>query len=219
MKKRPVPRPSTLRAFRLAALLGLAAGLPPAARAVTYTWTGNGASFDQTNWSYAGNWIGGRPVGSTSTDLIFGSPGPGNATGNYNDLSDPFTLRSLNFTADATAYQLSGGDLHFDGGAGATLTTNTANTITINNAITASDNLTINLGAGAGPPLLAGGLGTAGSTFTINAATVGGAGNILGGNLTGRAALNIVGAGTLTLTGNNTYTTVFKGSGPTTRAA
>ena len=210
MKKRSISRPSVLRAFRIAALLGLSAGLLPAARAVTYTWTGNGASFDITNWSYTPNWVGGRPVSSTNTELVFGSPGSSNAPGNSNDIADPFTLRSLTFTVDATHYLLSGGRLNFNGaGAGATLTSNTAETVTINNALTASDNLAINLGPGSGQLNLAGGLSTTGATISINAGTVIGNANVLSGNISGRAALNITGSAdfsTLVLTGNNTYT-------------
>ncbi|HSH39536.1 MAG TPA: hypothetical protein VK993_12195, partial [Chthoniobacterales bacterium] len=62
--------------FASALLLALAASAP----AATHTWTDNGNSL---SFSVSGNWSGGAPVSSTTTDLVF------TGTNNTGTVSNP----------------------------------------------------------------------------------------------------------------------------------
>jgi fibronectin-binding autotransporter adhesin len=160
---------------RILASFGLTLAL--AAPAAAQTWTGIG----DNNWTSSANWSGFvAPVSGINTGLAFG---PTIASAMTNDFAGTFVVNSLGFGAGAPAYTLAGNPLAFQvGGAGAAaaITMNTGNGVLIRDAITMTNNLTVN-GTGAG-------------ALTLN------------GAISGQASLSYSGAGTLILgSSGNTY--------------
>lgn len=114
------------------------AGLPLQAQ----TWAG-GVSVFQT-WSDPFNWQGLRlPVSSASTSITFAGMG---GLAPVQNLATVFDLGALTFASGAGAFALSGNALRF-AGAASTFTQNSANAVTLFNALQISTQLTV---AGAG---------------------------------------------------------------------
>ncbi|MFM8282819.1 MAG: autotransporter-associated beta strand repeat-containing protein, partial [Planctomycetaceae bacterium] len=148
------------------------------ALAVTATWNGNGAN---NNWSTGGNWAGGvAPTGAGSGDtLVFGS---GVNRPNTVNTTDNFVLASgtsLRFT-NSTPYTLSGGSVLLNGNVVQT----GASAITIANEVKLNGIRTFNQTSSGGSITISGPIS----------------------NQSGAAGINKTGAGTLILSGNNTYT-------------
>jgi fibronectin-binding autotransporter adhesin len=185
------------RRLSLTLLLLLCGSLSNTAHAQTNTWTGQGTD---DNWSTAGNWnSNGVPVSAATTGLDF----TGSAATSNNDLGT-FQLNLLQFdvAADLT---LSGNDLDFvsTGTTTPVLTQNKGFAVTINNNLTLTNNLTVNL-AGSGNINLNGVLSGAGSlTISGNHAAyttvLANSGNSYGGD-------TIVTGGTLQLGADNALT-------------
>jgi len=148
------------------------------ALAITATWNGNGAN---NNWSTGGNWAGGvAPTGAGSGDtLVFGS---GVNRPNTVNTTDNFVLASgtsLRFT-NSTPYTLSGGSVLLNGNVVQT----GASAITIANEVKLNGVRTFNQTSSGGSITISGPIS----------------------NQSGAAGINKTGAGTLILSGNNTYT-------------
>jgi autotransporter-associated beta strand protein len=148
------------------------------------TWTGSSTG----NWSNNGNWNpANAPASSVNNQLTFGATSNAAMT---NDIAGTLVLNSLNFTASSPTYSLSGNGLNFQTNSSSVppqIVTNSANGVSIGNAITLTNNL-----------------------------TVGGSGRvILSGTVGGTGGLTYSGTGMLTLTGTNTYsggTTIANGT-------
>jgi autotransporter-associated beta strand protein len=108
----------------------------------------------------------------------------------------PFSIRSLTFTSDASIYTFSGGPLRIGGGG---ITHDAINEQTFTGPILLGLDQTWRLGSSAGALRLSGNVDLSGRTLTIDAARIGGNGNIIDGNFAGSGALIKTGAGTLTL--------------------
>src|SRR5207248_7595326 len=137
------------------------------------TWTGavNGS------WSNAANWSGGIPFSNINTQLTFG------LTSNaamMDDIIGTLILNRLTFNSGSPAYTLTGNALDFRTNSSAVLpsiTMNAANPVIIGNALTLTNDLTVN-GFGNGTVRLNGsisGLGSltysGGGTFTLGNAS------------------------------------------------
>jgi hypothetical protein len=138
------------------------------------TWTGTTSG----NWSVGSNWLSGvAPTSSADTPLTFGATS--HAAMN-NDIAGSFTLNSMTFLSGSPVYTLGGNGLNFatsSGGTPPSIVQKSANSVTLNNAITLSNDLTVS-----------------------------GSGNLtLGGTVSGPGAMNVTGGGTLTLAGSNSY--------------
>jgi autotransporter-associated beta strand protein len=157
----------------------------PAAPAQTFTWDGglSHGNFTVGNlWSIPNNWVGGAaPVSGAATNIVFTQSGMW-TTADQN-IANPFVLNFLSFDGANNFTALTDGPLQFDFSNGTTpaIAQNTANAITIGNAIVlTSSGLFI--------------AGVAGGRLTLS------------GNVTGPGPLLSEGSGTTVLTGNNSYT-------------
>jgi autotransporter-associated beta strand protein len=160
--------------------------LVQASWATIWIWDGNGGN---VNWNTAGNWIGGPPISSSTTDLTFsGNNNTGTALIPLNqNIASPFQLNTLSFANGAGSFFLGGNPLAFTGNSNM-ITQDSSSAQSIANNIAASKNSTVTLtltGAGTGVVTLSG---------SINA-----------GNGNRDYAINKSGSGTFSLTGNNTY--------------
>ncbi len=98
-------------------VITLAAGLPPAARAGTHTWTGGGAN---EFWNTAANWTGGAPTAGEAAPVTLVFPGGVTTTNNVVGL----TVDSIVFNGDgAVLHGSGGGTLIFRGAGGTNLLT------------------------------------------------------------------------------------------------
>lgn len=158
-----------------------------AAYGLGWTWTGNGGN---ANWTTGNNWLGGgAPVSAATTDIAFaGSTNTGTASVPLNQNSgNPFQLNSLIFNSGAGAFFLAGSPLTFAGTAN-TIFQNSSSTQTIGNDIAATANSTVTLTLG----------GTGTGSLIITGAILTGTGNK-------DYAVTKSGAGTVILSGGNTY--------------
>lgn len=191
------------RPFASLRLLGIAllASLITAGSAsaqTTYTWNGGGAD---ANWSTPENWTASAGVPPPTSDLT-------------NTL---LVLTGNTQLANTLNFDLSANSLTFDAGAGAftvggtnTLTLGTGG-ITVLGASNQIFNAPITLGAAQGWTNNGAGLFTVGGVVTTggNLLTIDGSGNTtMTADISGGGGLTKVGTGTLTLTGNKTYTGV-----------
>jgi autotransporter-associated beta strand protein len=163
------PHPHFGRALRLFALATYAFAIGPAL-AATSTWNGGGGD---ANWSTGGNWTGGTPVGSSTTDIIFaGSTNTGTSSVPLNqNIANPLVLNSLAFSANAGNFFLSGLDLRF-GGANNTITQNSSNAQSIANIIRGPSSGVVTLtlaGDGTGLVTMSGAIesGTGGRDYAV----------------------------------------------------
>jgi autotransporter-associated beta strand protein len=177
------------RAFGLAVTLALAT--TPAALAQTFAWDGglSHGNFTIGNlWSIPNNWVGGvAPVSGAATNLVFAQSGMW-TTADQN-IANPFLLNTLSFNGANNFTALSDEPLQFNfsNGSSPFIAQNTANSITVGNAIaTTSSGLSIG--------------GVAAGSLTLS------------GNVTGPGALIFEASGTTVLTGNNSYSgqTIFE---------
>lgn len=150
------------------------------------TWTGGGAN---VNWSTGGNWSGGTPTSSNTTDLIFaGTTNLGTAGTPLNqDIATPMTLNSITFNSGAGAFFLGGGALRMDG-TGASITQSSSSAQSIANNISNPNNKPTTLTLD----------GTGSGVVTLS-------GIISPGNGGRDYELVKNGSSTFALTGNNTY--------------
>jgi autotransporter-associated beta strand protein len=164
------------------------------------TWTGNSGS---SSWSIGANWSPvGIPVSGSNTELTFGAtiqPSPNN------DLAGMFTLNKMTFSSGDPAYSLIGNalDFHVNGSSVApSIVDNSNNSVTIGNAVSLSNNLTVS-GTGTGTITFNGAInGTSGLTYS-------GAGTLVLGN-GGNAyfGTTVITSGTLQLAASNAVSTV-----------
>ena len=198
------PRPTARRSTRtLAALLGFSAILSAgASEADTYTWTGNLTNLGVTGWSSSENWEDNLvPVSGTYTELEFGALGSNADTAvSTQDILNPFTLESIDFDSTAPAYTLGGGALNMTGG----IFDNSANTETINNAITFAADQGWQFSQGSGGMVFGGAVNNNG--YSLEVITDGSTTNTLSVALSGTGGLTTVGNATLILTGASSYT-------------
>lgn len=191
--------------------------LSPAGRATSDTWTGGADAL----WANTLNWLGGN------------IPGTGD-TATFNAASANTTLTLGNITLNTVAFDTAAAAAYTLGSAADTLTLNAGGAVTVAATVTASEVIAANvrLGDVAGDQAfsftnnsVAGGqtltfLGVIDSTTTgTKTLTVGGAGNTIFSsnidNTAGTIALMKTGAGTLTLSGFNSFagkTTVSAGT-------
>ncbi len=162
---------------------------------VTGTWNGSGGD---GNWTTAGNWQGGN-VPATGADLTFaGSSQTNIATGGNQ------TTGAINFAAGASAFTISGNTIVLGGN----LANNSSNTQTINSAIALNSDRT--LSANTGSLAVGGGIALSNNGALPGTLTFSGSENtsvtgvIADGPAFGGSLLK-TGAGTLALTGNNTF--------------
>jgi autotransporter-associated beta strand protein len=145
-----------LRTSLVAAIFGLAVSGPLALAQSTWTGTGGNA-----NWNTAGNWSGGTPTSSATTDLIFaGTTNTGTLGTPLNQNLGNLTLRSLTFDLTAGNFFLGGNQLQVQNTTTFTITQSSANSQNIANAIThtgGNNPVTLALGgSGAGTVTLSG---------------------------------------------------------------
>lgn len=142
------------------------------------TWTGQGAS---NNWSDQLNWQGFVvPTSSSATALTFAG---NRRLSPVQNLTSPFTLNSLNFASNASAFSLSGNALRF-AGANAQLLHNSGSSVSILNEVQLAASLLVD-----GP-----------GTLTLG-------GNLARATGTNRDSLLLTkrGAGSLVLAGTNSF--------------
>ena len=215
------PRPLGCRsriALACALLVSLVVSLAPvAAGAVTYTWIGpysRTTAIDdvRTRWSTADNWQGSlTPVSDgLNTDLVFAASASGTVPGltgywsSYNNSSPSFSMRSLTYAADATAYKIQGNLLRIGAGG---IVNNASARQEIASAVTLFADQTWSLNRG--PLVFFGGVNIGTNiaralTINVGASTS----SPLTADLTGPGSLTKAGDGTLILSGNSTYTGV-----------
>ncbi len=197
--------------------------------ATAWTWTGNTSG----SWSVGTNWSPtSTPASDSNTQLSFG------ATSNaamINDIPGTLTLNSMTFNAGSPVYTLNGNGLNFvtnSSGTLPTLVSNSSNSVTINTALTLTNNLTV---SGSGNITLGGVISGASSltmagsgvlTLTNTANAYSGGTNVLSGTLQVAADAdlgtgNVIGAaaGTLAFTGTTTTARSFAMAGGTITVA
>src|SRR5579862_9026751 len=100
---------------RISALAAAVAAVSfaPRARAATSTWNGNGNS---VNWSVTGNWTGGAPSSSSSTNLIFaGTNNDGTAATPLNqNITSGFNFSNITFNSGGGSFFLGGSSFNVD---------------------------------------------------------------------------------------------------------
>jgi fibronectin-binding autotransporter adhesin len=187
---------------RSVVLLGVVTNFTvPAGAQPVFTWTGGSSTGN--NWSDANNWGGTAVASGTTTSLIFTGttrPTPVADAG----VANPFVQNALTFGANAGAFTLSGNTLQFqaNGSTLPALTVSNGTAQTINNAVTLTDNLTVNyngLASGVGNLTLGGSVSGAGSltttgilNVTLNAANTYSGGTIVNSNLTAGQAYTYI---------------------------
>ena len=187
------------------------------ASAATFTW--DGGSTGTSNWSGGGggtangknNWIGDQvPANDGTADIIFA--GSVRTTPN---MSASWSINSLSFASGASAFTLSGS-------AGTTLTIGTGgavnNTIGVNQVVSIGN---LALGADQTWNALSANLTFSGASLNLGTYTLtaDGANNTSIGNaISGTGGITKVGAGTLTISGANTYSGATAVSAGTLRA-
>jgi hypothetical protein len=189
------PRPWWI-VYLIAAVLIFGSSAPATAQSI---WTGGGTTGD---WSNTSNWTPAPPASSPTTAILFA--GANNLNTNEN-IANPFDLNALSFDVSAGAFVINGGTLRFqlNGPTIASITSDTASPITINNPVIFNASGTIG-GAGSGTMTL-GPLSVAQGTLGISRNGVT-AGNLTLGDGTATAAATLTtGTNTLTLTGGINY--------------
>lgn len=175
-----------MRRFCLASFAAAAiqAGAVPTAVAQTFTWDGglsHGNFTVNDNWSTANNWVNATPpTSNVNTDVVFTLSGI-RTTATQNIVS-PFVLHSLTFDAANTNFtSVTGSALDFrsNGSTNPSITQNSGIAVSVANNLTLTSAMTV-AGTGAG-------------TLT------------LGGPISGNGRLTMLGAGTVILSGNNSY--------------
>jgi autotransporter-associated beta strand protein len=140
------------------------------------TWTGATSG----SWGVTGNWNPAAiPTSGANTQITFGAtPNPVMT----NDISGGLTLNAMTFNSGSPVYSLSGNGLTFqtsNSGTGPTITQNSANGVTLSNAITLTNGLTV---GGAGTLTVNGPIGGTGGV------TMSGPGTLVLGNATNNYA-------------------------------
>ena len=184
------------------------------------TWTGSASG----NWSVAANWSpSGVPASSQNTALTFG------ATANptmSDDISGTFILNQMTFNAGDPAYSLTGGALAFQTSTGAVLPSialNSANSVSIGDAVTLTNSLTV---SGTGNLTFGGAIGGAGGLIMSSSGTLtlsGSSNSYMGGTNVQSGVVQVATDGLLgNVTGNVTGTAIgtlsFTGTTATTRS-
>lgn len=170
-----------------------------ACTATAQTWNGGGANDNWSTGGAGGNWSGAAvPTSGTSTSLTFAGT---TRLAPFNDITDPFTLNTLTFAADAGAFNLGGGALIIDG-ATRSIISNAVSNVSISQNVTFGGNGTINA-AGAGGITFGGTLIVGQGTTTVlsNNVTV----NNLRIGSDGAASIFDTGTRTVTINGNIAY--------------
>jgi autotransporter-associated beta strand protein len=190
-----------------------------AAPAAAQTWTGAVSG----NWSNGSNWSPtGVPSNTPNTQLTFGATANAAMT---NDLGGTFNLNQMTFGAGDPAYSLAGNALAFQSTASAALPSivdNSANAVTIGDALTLTNNLTV---SGPGNITLNSAVGGPGSLTMSGSGilTLGNAGNSFTGGITipsgtvQVSADGALGTGPVTLT-SALATLTYAGTTTTSRA-
>jgi len=169
------------RQRKLSALITACAGATLASTALSATFTWDGGNVTDGNWSTAGaggNWSGGAaPVSVNTNDLVFASNTNGLVSNN--DLTpNPFIISTLTFNAGLPAFALSGVALRLSSAAN-DIVYNSANAVTIGNALVNAGNTTLT-GTGTGDVTL-NGLYTADTGIPSFTASTAGNVNLAGG--------------------------------------
>ena len=194
--------------WKLRTAIGLALGValvPQGANAATYTW--NGGNNPNSSWTSKNNWSGTAAVSGTATDLVFANAPDTRLT--PISVPDSFTLNSITFSdvnLNSSGYTIGTSAKTFTIGAGGVVNNDNI-TQTLRANFILSENSTFNAVNSnldfTGAIDLNAGLGT-------NTLILKGINNILLSgiisNSSGTGALRKIGSGTVTLTGNNTYT-------------
>jgi T5SS/PEP-CTERM-associated repeat protein/autotransporter-associated beta strand protein len=141
-----------------------------------FVWTGNSSINGSITDST--NWGGPAPTGSGSESLTFGTSGP-----QTNILVPTSAFTDINFTAGRPSYTFSGT------GVTPVVTVNGIITLTTGNPVVFDNTLGISLSSG------------------LHTVDIGGASTVLqvNGHITGAGGINLTNAGTLILSGTNTY--------------
>ena len=158
----------------------------------TRTWSGGGAN---DNWSTTANWSGNVAPLSPADNVEFaGSTRP------TPSLDSSTTVPSVSFASGAASFNLgaSGGSTLTLGGAG--ITNNSANAQIVNLPLTLGAAQSINA-IGAGTLTVAGTVNNSGNLLTAEGAN----NSALSGDISGGGGFTKAGAGTSTLSGNNSY--------------
>jgi len=193
----------TLRLPGLLALIAITSLWSVSAlNAATYTWNAGGGSSD-TNWSSSANWLDSNTSASaTDTDIVFDLA---STLSTESHVGTAFTLRSLTFTPNSSAYHLTGETITIQGQgewSGVASIVSQGNTPTIDN------NIVVNGGteflANRGDLRINGNVNMASGSLLLQ--TEVGHVTELNGTISGSGWLLLNGMGTVILGGNNNYT-------------
>jgi len=194
--------------WKLRTAIGLALGValvPQGANAATYTW--NGGNNPNSSWTSKNNWSGTAAVSGTATDLVFANAPDTRLT--PISVPDSFTLNSITFSdvnLNSSGYTIGTSAKTFTIGAGGVVNNDNI-TQTLRANFILSENTTFNA---ANSNLDFTGAIDLNAGSDTNTLILKGTNNIsLSGiisNSSGTGALRKIGSGTVTLTGNNTYT-------------